>query len=119
MKVIPIVTDTLVTIPKSLVKELDELEIGGRSETIKTTALFRSVRIMRRVLETLGDLMSLISKRLCEKLIVSYKIINCVFYDSSTKQHFILKIKLKIRDRITSLEHSQLVITVLHVTLTG
>ena len=31
-------------------------EIRGRVETIQTTALFRSVRILRRVLETRGDL---------------------------------------------------------------
>ena len=38
---------------------LEELEIGGRVETTKTTALLRMARILRRVLETLGDLLSL------------------------------------------------------------
>ena len=55
---IPIVIDTLGTIPKVLVKVLDELEIGGRTETTKTTALLRSTRIPRRVLDTRGDLLS-------------------------------------------------------------
>ena len=36
-----------------------QLEIRGRIETIHTTALLRSVRILRRVLETGGDLLSL------------------------------------------------------------
>ena len=47
-KVIPIVVGALGTVPKSL----EELEIRGRIETIQTTALLRSVRILRRVLET-------------------------------------------------------------------
>ena len=44
-------------------------------ETIQTTALLRSARILRRVLETWGDLLSLklqwetISKRWCEKFV--------------------------------------------------
>ena len=33
--------------------------IGGRVETIQTTALLRTARILRRVLETWGDLLSL------------------------------------------------------------
>ena len=50
--VIPIVIGALGTIPKGLVKGLKELEIEGRAETIQTTALLRSTRILRRVLET-------------------------------------------------------------------
>ena len=49
---IPIVFSTLGMIPKGLVRELEELEIGGRAETIQTTALLKSTRILRRVLET-------------------------------------------------------------------
>ena len=49
---IPIVTGELGTIPKGFIKRLEELEIGGRAETIQTTALLRSARILRRVLET-------------------------------------------------------------------
>ena len=50
--VIPIVIGVLGTFPKDLVKGLEELEIGGRTETIKITALLRSARILRRVLKT-------------------------------------------------------------------
>ena len=50
--VIPIVIGALVTFTKELVKALEDLEIRGRVETIQTTALLRSVRIQRRVLET-------------------------------------------------------------------
>ena len=50
--VIPILIGALRTIPKGLVKCSEELEIGGCAETIQTTALLRSARILRRVLET-------------------------------------------------------------------
>ena len=39
--------------------ELEDLEFGGRVETIRTTALLRTARILRRVLETWGDFLSL------------------------------------------------------------
>ena len=35
------------------------MEVGGQVETIQTTALIRTARILRRVLETGGDLLSL------------------------------------------------------------
>ena len=38
-----------------LLKEPDDSEIRRRAETIHTTKLMRSVRILRRVLGTLGD----------------------------------------------------------------
>ena len=41
---------------------LDGLEITKRVPTIQTTALLRSARILRRVLETWGNLMSLKSR---------------------------------------------------------
>ena len=44
--------------PKGLIRGLEKWEIGGRLETIQTTALLRSVRILRRVLETWEDLLS-------------------------------------------------------------
>ena len=44
---------------KGLLKGLDDLDIGGRVETIQTTALLRTARILWRVLETCGDLLSL------------------------------------------------------------
>ena len=56
--VIPIVIGALDTVTKGLVQWLDDLEIRGREETIHTTALLKSDRILRRVLETWGDLLS-------------------------------------------------------------
>ena len=44
--VIPIVIDALGTVPKGLVRGLEELEIGGRIETILTTVLLKSTRIL-------------------------------------------------------------------------
>ena len=40
------------TIPKGLVKGLEELEIRGQIETIQTTVVFRSARILRGVMVT-------------------------------------------------------------------
>ena len=48
--VIIIVIGASGTVTKKLVWGLEELEIRGRVETIQTTALLRSVRILRRVL---------------------------------------------------------------------
>ena len=50
--VIPIVIGALGTVIKGLIKGLEELDMRGRVETIQTTALLRSVRILRRVLAT-------------------------------------------------------------------
>ena len=55
VRFIPIVVGALDTVIKGLVKRLENLEIKGRVETIQTTALLRSVRI----LETRGVLLSL------------------------------------------------------------
>ena len=49
--IVPIVIGALGTVTKGLLKGLEELEIGGRVETIQTTALLRTSRILRRVLE--------------------------------------------------------------------
>ena len=57
--VIPIVTVPLGTATKELVQGLKDLEIRGQVETIQTTVLLRSARILRRVLETWEDLLSL------------------------------------------------------------
>ena len=57
--IVPIVIGALGTITKRLLKGLKDLEVGGRVETIQTTALLRTARILRRVLETWGDLLSL------------------------------------------------------------
>ena len=50
--VIPIVPGALVKVIKGLIQGLEELEIRGRVETIQTTVLLRSCRILRRVRET-------------------------------------------------------------------
>ena len=57
--IVPIVIGALTTITKGLLKGLEDLEVGGRVETIQTTALLRTARILRRVLETCWDLLSL------------------------------------------------------------
>ena len=57
--IVPIVIGALGTVTKGLLKGLEDLEVGGRVETIQTTALLRTTRILRRVLETWGDLLSL------------------------------------------------------------
>ena len=50
--IIPIGIGAFVTITKGQLKGLEDLEIGGRVDTIQTTTLLRTTRIMRRVLET-------------------------------------------------------------------
>ena len=57
--IIPIVIGAFGTVIKGLLKGLENLEFGGLVETIQTTALLRMARILRRVLETWGDLLSL------------------------------------------------------------
>ena len=57
--IIPIVIGALGTIYKRLFKGPEDLEIREQVETIQTTALLRSTIILRRVLETWGDLLSL------------------------------------------------------------
>ena len=50
--IIPIEIGALGTVTEGLLKELEDLEVGGRVETIQTTALLKTIRILRRVLET-------------------------------------------------------------------
>ena len=57
--ILPIVIGVLGAVTEGLLKGLDDLEVGGRVETIQTTALLRTARILRKVLETWGDLLSL------------------------------------------------------------
>ena len=57
--VILIVVGALWMIPKGLEKSLEEVEIRARIETIPTTALLKSARILRKVMENWGDLLSL------------------------------------------------------------
>ena len=49
---IPIVICAFGIVTKELSKGLEDLDVGGRVETIQTTALLRTARILRRVLET-------------------------------------------------------------------
>ena len=57
--IIPIVIGAFGTVTKGLLKGLEDMEVGGRVETIQTTALSRTARILKRDLETWGDLLSL------------------------------------------------------------
>ena len=74
VKIVTIVSGAFGKITKGLFKGLEDLEVGGRVETIQMTALLRTTRILRRVLETWGDLLSpnfhwkTISLRWCGKL---------------------------------------------------
>ena len=72
--ILPIVSGAYGTGTKGLFKVLEDVEISRRVETIQTTAILKTARILRRVLETWGDLPSLkrqwktIRWRWCEKL---------------------------------------------------
>ena len=50
--IVPIVIGVFGTVTKGLLKGLEDMEVDGRVETIQTTALLRTARILRRVLET-------------------------------------------------------------------
>ena len=56
--IIPIVVGAFGTVTKGLLKDLEDLEVGGRMEIIQTIALLKTARILRRVLETWRDLLS-------------------------------------------------------------
>ena len=49
---------TIIITLKDLENKLEKVEIKGRIETIQTTVLLKSARILRRVLEIWGDLLS-------------------------------------------------------------
>ena len=49
--IIPIVIGAFGIVTKGLLKGLEDLEVGGRVETIQTTTLLRTARILKRVLE--------------------------------------------------------------------
>ena len=57
--IVPIVIGALETTTKGLLKGLEDLEVGERVEIIQMTALLRTARILRWVLETWEDLLSL------------------------------------------------------------
>ena len=50
--IVLIVIGAFGTITKESLKVLEDLEVGGRVETIQMTALLRTTRILRRVLKT-------------------------------------------------------------------
>ena len=55
--IIPIVIGVFSTVTKGLLKGQGNLEIGERVETIQTTALLKTAKILRRILETRVDLL--------------------------------------------------------------
>ena len=57
--IVPIVIGAFGTVTKGILKGLEDWEVSRRVETIKTTALLKTARILRRVLEAWGDLLSL------------------------------------------------------------
>ena len=56
--IVPMVIAAFGTVIKWLIKGPEDLEVGGRVETIQTIALLRTARLMTSVLETWGDLQS-------------------------------------------------------------
>ena len=50
--IIAIVIGAFGTVTKGLLKRLEDSEVGGGVKTIQTATLLRTVRILRRVLET-------------------------------------------------------------------
>ena len=72
--IIPIVIGVFGTVTKRLLKGLEDLEISFRVEIFQMTALLRTARILRRVMDTWEHLLPLklqwktISKRWREKL---------------------------------------------------
>ena len=76
--VIPTVSGDLGTVNKGLIEGMEVLEIIGRVDTIQTTALLKSARILRSVLEIWGDLLSL-------KL--QWKTIGSLCWEKSTTRH--------------------------------
>ena len=57
--IIAIVTGAFVRVTQVILKGLEDLEVGERVETIQTTELLKTARILRRDQETRGDLLSL------------------------------------------------------------
>ena len=57
--IVPIVIGAFGTLTEWLLNVLEDLEVGRRVETTQTTELLKTARILRRVLETWRDLLSL------------------------------------------------------------
>ena len=67
--IVPNVIGAFGTITKGLLKGLEDLEVGGRVVTINTIALLKTARILKKILETWGNLLLLkLSVSRCEKL---------------------------------------------------
>ena len=56
VSIVPIVIGAFGIVTEGLLKDLED---GGRVETIHMTALLKTARILKRVLEPWGDLLSL------------------------------------------------------------
>ena len=79
---IPNITGTFGTVSKDLKRGLEEMEIGEQTELIQIIELLRSSRILKRVLETWRDLMSL---RLAKsKIILRYRGISYSWPEAQT-----------------------------------
>ena len=52
VKIIPMAIGAFSTVTKGLLKGLEDLEVRGRVETIRTATLLRTARVLRKVLET-------------------------------------------------------------------
>ena len=52
MTILPIVIGAFGTVTKGLLKGLEDLEVGGRVATDQMTAILKTARMLRRVLET-------------------------------------------------------------------
>ena len=57
--IIPILIEAFGTVTKGSLKRLEEVDGGGRVESIQTTTLLRTARILRRIPENWGHLLSL------------------------------------------------------------
>ena len=57
--IIPIVIGAFSNVAKGLLTGLENLKIRGLVETIQTTALLKTARILRKVLETWSDFLPL------------------------------------------------------------
>ena len=57
-EIVPVVIGAVDTVTKGLLKSLEDLEVGRRVEIIQTTVLLKTARILRRVLDIWGDLLS-------------------------------------------------------------
>ena len=91
--IIPIVIGAFGTVIKGLLKGLEDLEVGGRVGTIQTTALLRTARILRRILKTWGDSLSLklqwktIIVSWCERTIIIIIIIVMITLTEYKERH--------------------------------